>query len=215
MADAYQVVLGMIAVSIIVLVPIGFVVAYDALAGRWDQQLQNLKDWLGDGAERRKNLRALRRQQGAPLERLVTDLRRLRLAVSTDEHRSAAHQLGNRLAYDRVLIQICAMLDIEHELDTELSGMDRDIERFRVEADLERAGVTLTDRRYTVRRLDAGPPRVTSRRLPVRGPGCRWTVRDFPAVSVHACGGDLLDRNSSCGDPVTTIDSKPKVSNKK
>ena len=40
MADAYQVVLGMIAVSIIVLVPIGFVVAYDALAGRWDEQLQ-------------------------------------------------------------------------------------------------------------------------------------------------------------------------------
>ena len=38
MTDAYQVVLGMVAVSIIVLVPIGFVVAYDALAGRWDAQ---------------------------------------------------------------------------------------------------------------------------------------------------------------------------------
>ena len=61
MADAYQVVLGMIAVSIIVLVPIGFVVAYDALAGRWDEQLQAFKGWLGDGAERRHNLRALRR----------------------------------------------------------------------------------------------------------------------------------------------------------
>jgi len=148
MADAYQVVLGMIAVSIIVLVPIGFVVAYDALAGRWDEQLQAMKSRLGRRAERRQNLRALRRQQGAPLERLVTDLRRLRLAVSTDEHRSAAHQLGNRMAYDRVLMQICSMLDIEHELDTELTGLDREIERFRVEADLERAGVTLTDRRY-------------------------------------------------------------------
>jgi|SRR6478735_9369027 hypothetical protein len=148
MADAYQVVLGMIAVSIIVLVPIGFVVAYDALAGRWDEQLQALKGRLGRRAERRQDLRALRRQQGAPLERLVTDLRRLRLAVSTDEHRSAAHQLGNRMAYDRVLMQICSMLDIEHELDTELTGLDREIERFRVEADLERAGVTLTDRRY-------------------------------------------------------------------
>ena len=98
--------------------------------------------------ERRRNLRALRRQQGASLERLVTDLRRLRLAVSTDEHRSAAHQLGNRLAYDRVLMQVCAMLDIEHELDTEVSGLDRDIERFRLEAELERAGVVLTGRRY-------------------------------------------------------------------
>jgi hypothetical protein len=148
MADAYQVVLGMVAVSIIVLVPIGFVVAYDALAGRWDAQLKAFKGRVADGAERRRNLRAMRQQQGAPLERLVTDLRRLRQAVSTDEHRSAAHQLGNRLAYDRVLMQICGMLDIEHELDTELAGIDRDIERFRVEADLERAGVALTDRRY-------------------------------------------------------------------
>ena len=148
MADAYQVVLGMVAVSIIVLVPIGFVVAYDALAGRWDEQLKAFKSRVADGAERRRNLRAMRQQQGAPLERLVTDLRRLRQAVSTDEHRSAAHQLGNRMAYDRVLMQICAMLDIEHELDTDLSGIDRDIERFRVEADLERAGVALTDRRY-------------------------------------------------------------------
>ena len=60
MADAYQVVLGMIAVSVIVLVPIGFVVAYDALAGRWDAQLKSLKAWLEEGAERRQNLRASR-----------------------------------------------------------------------------------------------------------------------------------------------------------
>lgn len=148
MADAYQVILGMVAVSIIVLVPIGFVVAYDALAGRWDKQIHGVRSRLSEGAERRRNLRALRRHQGAPLERLVADLRRLRVAVTTDEHRSAAHQLGNRLAYDRVLMEICAMLDLEHELDTELAGLDRDIERLRVEADLERAGVVLTDRRY-------------------------------------------------------------------
>jgi len=148
MTDAYQVVLGMVAVSIIVLVPIGFVVAYDALVGRWDAQLKTLRTWFGDGLERRRNLRALRRQRGASLERLVADLRRLRLAVSTDAHRSAAHQLGNRLAYDRVMMQVCAMLDIEHELDTEVSGLERDIERFRLEAELERAGVVLAGRRY-------------------------------------------------------------------
>lgn len=148
MADAYQVVLGMIAVSIIVLVPIGFVVAYDFLAGRWDSQVLRLRRRLDEGAERRRNLRALRRQQGASLERLVGDLRRLRLAVTTDERRSAAHQLGNRLAYDRVLMQICTMLEIEHDLEADTSGLDRDIERIRVEADLERAGVVLSDRRY-------------------------------------------------------------------
>jgi hypothetical protein len=148
MADAYQVVLGMVAVSIIVLVPIGFVVAYDALAGRWDEQIRRLRGRFSDRVEHRRNVRALRQQQGAPLERLATDLRRLRVAVTTDEHRSAAHQLGNRLAYDRILMQICAMLDIEHMLDTEVSGIERDIERFRVEAELERAGVVLSDRRY-------------------------------------------------------------------
>ena len=47
-------------------------------------------------------------------------------------------------------MQICAMLDIEHkQLDTEVSGLDRDIKHFRVEADLERAGGSAsTDRRY-------------------------------------------------------------------
>lgn len=148
MADAYQVILGMIAVSIIVLVPIGAVVAYDALTGRWDAQLSRLRSRLGERAEHRRNVQALRRQQGAPLERLVADLRRLRAVVSNDEHRSAAHQLGNRIAYDRVLIQVCSMLDVEHELDSEVSGLDREIERLRVEADLERVGVVLTDRRY-------------------------------------------------------------------
>lgn len=148
MADAYQVVLGMIAVSIIVLVPIGLVVAYDALAGRISKPIQGIQSRVNQRAERRRNLRALRRQQGASLERLATDLRRLRLAVSTDEHRSAAHQLGNRMAYDRILTQLCEMLGIIHELDSELIGLDRDIERLRVEAELERAGVVLSDKRY-------------------------------------------------------------------
>jgi hypothetical protein len=56
--------------------------------------------------------------------------------------------MGNRLAYDNLMIQACAKLDIEHELDGNSIGMDRDIERIRVEAELERAGVMLSDRRY-------------------------------------------------------------------
>ena len=43
-------------------------------------------------------------------------------------------------------MQVCAMLEIEHNLEDKTSGMERDIERFRVEAELERAGVTLSDR---------------------------------------------------------------------
>jgi hypothetical protein len=148
MVDPYQLVLGVIALSIIVLAPIGFVLAYEAMSGQWDHVLLRWRERIRDGKEHRRNVRALRRQHGVPLEQLVADLRRLRGAISVDENRSAAHQIGNRLAYDRVLTQICTMLDVDHDLADDLSSMDRDIERFRVEAELERVGVVLTDNRH-------------------------------------------------------------------
>ena len=148
MVDTYQVVLGAIAVVIMVLVPIGCVLLWDLLAGRWDESLKRWRDQHADALEHRRGVRAMRKMQGAPLERLAADLRRLRLVLGSDEHRSAAQQLGNRMAYDQVLIQACAMLEIEHELTDNLAGMERDIERFRIEAELERAGVVLNDRRF-------------------------------------------------------------------
>lgn len=148
MVDPYQLVLGVIALCLVVLTPIGFVLLYEGMASSWDGGLRGWRGRLRQALQRRRNLRALKQQTGVPLERLVADLRRLRRVIETDEHRSAAHQLGNRLAYDRVLIDVCQMLGIEHDLDSDLSGLDRDIERFRVEADLERAGVVLGDRRF-------------------------------------------------------------------
>ena len=148
MVDMGQVVLGGIAVSIMVLVPIGCVLVWDLIAGRWDESIHRWKAKRAEDAEHRRGIRALRTQQGIPLEQLAADLRRLRSLLGQDEHRSAAHQMGNRLAYDRLMIQICEMLHIEHELNRDSLGVERDIERFRVEAELERAGVVLTDRRY-------------------------------------------------------------------
>ena len=148
MVDMYQLVLGAIAVAVMVLVPIGCVLIWDLLAGRWDASIHRWNQRRAESAEHRRMVRALREQQGAPIEQLAADLRRLRATLATDEHRSAAHQMGNRLAYDKLMIQICEMLDIEHELDGDSIGVERDIERFRVEAELERAGVVLTDRRY-------------------------------------------------------------------
>ena len=148
MMDTYQVVLGALAVAIMVLVPIGCVLLWDLLAGRWDESISHFRSRQLMAAERRRTLRALRRMRGVPLERLAADLRRLREVVRADDHRSAAQQLGNRLAYDQVLMQACSMLEIEHELDEETSGIERDIERLRVEAELERAGVTVTDRDF-------------------------------------------------------------------
>ena len=148
MVDVYQVVLGAIAVSIMILVPIGVVMLYDLLAGRWDGSIARWKESRQQSAQRRRNLRKMRDQHGVPPEQVAANLRRLRVVLTGDAHRSAAHQMGNRLAYDQVLIQACEMLEIEHDLGGESAGMERDIERLRVEAELERAGVVISTKRY-------------------------------------------------------------------
>lgn len=146
MVDVYQAVLG--AVSTMILVPVGVVLLYGLLAGRWDAAISNWRGSRRQKAERRRNLRAMRRQQGVPLEQVAANLRRLRGVLTVDEPRSAVHQIGDRVAYDQVLIQASEMLQIEHDLAKHSAGMERNIERLRVEAELERAGVVLSDRRY-------------------------------------------------------------------
>lgn len=94
--------------------------------------------------DNRAAARALRRVRGRSIEQLAADLRRLRATVASDAHRSAARQLGDRMAYDTVLAQLCDMLEIPHDLGAGIAGVDRDIERVRVEAELERAGVVLS-----------------------------------------------------------------------
>jgi biopolymer transport protein ExbB/TolQ len=146
--DMYQVILGGIAVAIMVLVPILSVLLYDLLVGRWDEGIQRWRERRWSAAEHRRAVRELRHQQGAPIEQLAADLRRLRAILGTDAHRSAAHQMGNRLAYDKLLMQVCEMLEIEHDLEHDSIGFERDIERIRVEAELEGAGLILSDRRF-------------------------------------------------------------------
>ena len=147
MVDPYQLILGIIALVLVVLAPLGFVLAYEALAGRWDNLFGRWRERWQERRQHKANVKALQRQSGVPIEQLAADLRRLRAAVGQDAHRSAAHQIGNRMAYDRVLIDVCAMLEIEHELDRDFAGLEQDIERFRVEAELERAGVVVGDDR--------------------------------------------------------------------
>ena len=148
MVDVYQVVVGAIVVSIMSLVPVGVVLLCALFAGRWDAAISNWRGLRREKAEWRRNLRAMRRQQGVPLEQVAANLRRLRGVLTVDAHRSAVHQIGNRVAYDQVLIQASEMLQIEHDLAKHSAGMERNIERLRVEAELERAGVVLSDRRY-------------------------------------------------------------------
>lgn len=143
MADTHQLVLGAVAVGIMVGVPILCVLAYDFAVGRFDDIVQRFRQEYVESAEHRREVRALRHQRGVPIERVAADLRRLRGVIAVEGH-SAAHHLGNRMAYDRVLSQACTMLDVEHDLDDATVGMERDIERLRIEAELERAGLVLT-----------------------------------------------------------------------
>lgn len=148
MVDVAQLAMGLIALSLVVLAPLAILTFFDLLVGRWDERFSEWRVNRQVAAEHRRNLRLLRNQHGIPIEQLAADLRRLRAAIASDEHRSAAHQIGNRMAYDRVLIQACTMLDIDHELAEETAGLERDIERLRVEADLETAGVVISTKRF-------------------------------------------------------------------
>src|SRR4029450_1264023 len=146
--DLYQVILGAIAVAIMVFIPILSVLFYDLLVGRWDDALGRWRERRSESAAHRQAVRELRHQQGVPIEQLAAALGRLRPIFGSDAHRSAPPQMGNRLAYDKLLRQVCEMLEIEHELDGDSIGFERDIERIRGEGDPERAGLILSARRY-------------------------------------------------------------------
>jgi len=94
--------------------------------------------------EHHRNVRALKHQHGTPIERLSADLRRLRFLIQHSEHHSASQQEALRRAYDAVLADTCRMLSLEHELDRPTAGLERDIERVRIEANLESHGIVLT-----------------------------------------------------------------------
>ena len=137
--DKKEVRLTILASAILIGVPLIANALHDLLSGRWDENLG--REHPSGAADARE---AAPHPAGRPIEQLAADLRRLRVAVATDQQRSATHQLANRVAYDQLLMQACAMLNIEHDLGKKTAGPERDIERIRVEAELERAGIVLS-----------------------------------------------------------------------
>jgi hypothetical protein len=80
--------------------------------------------------------------QGPPIETIATDLRRLRSQRDGVAQRSPVWFTAVEKAYDERLGLACERLAIEAHLE-ELTGMDREIERLRVEGELEAAGLRL------------------------------------------------------------------------
>lgn len=79
-----------------------------------------------------------------PIERIAADLRRVRRARACFEPgTSAIKKIGARQAYDALLVQACRALDVEHRLDALPEGVDREIERLRVEERLRHLGLSV------------------------------------------------------------------------
>jgi hypothetical protein len=81
---------------------------------------------------------------GRPIERIACDLRRIRPQARTfTTGMPMARRRGILAAYDDVLLDACRALEVPTALDRMTDDLERESERLRTEAELERAGVDL------------------------------------------------------------------------
>ncbi|MEU3272225.1 hypothetical protein ABZ639_15390 [Saccharomonospora sp. NPDC006951] len=82
--------------------------------------------------------------QGIPVEKLAADLRRVHAALqqlapgAPAVRRRATHQ-----AYDALLVQACTAVEVTHRFDSAPQGIEREVERLRVEEKLREAGLVI------------------------------------------------------------------------
>ncbi|MFD9889167.1 hypothetical protein ACFWY9_07490 [Amycolatopsis sp. NPDC059027] len=81
---------------------------------------------------------------GPPIERLAADLRRVhRDLARCSPGTSAARRVGARQAYDTLLDQACRQIEVPHRLAELPEGLDRDLERLRIEESLRSRGLVV------------------------------------------------------------------------
>lgn len=79
-----------------------------------------------------------------PIERLAADLRRVDRAMrALPEGASLVRRRGTQEAYDALLRQACQALQVPAELEVLPDGLERELERARVEVELQRAGLVI------------------------------------------------------------------------
>ena len=84
---------------------------------------------------------------GMPIERIAADLRRIRpQALTPTAGMPMALRKAIAAAYDEALLDACRALNVPTELDRMTDALERESERLRTEAELERAGVTFDGR---------------------------------------------------------------------
>ena len=110
--------------------------------------IAHIADLLERGDRVARLLRGTRsrspRPVGMPIERIAADLRRIRpQALTQASGTPMARRQAIAAAYDEALLDACRALEIPTELDRVTDALERESERLRTEAELERAGVTL------------------------------------------------------------------------
>jgi hypothetical protein len=93
-------------------------------------------------------VRRLRRERpapaGPPIEKLAADLRRVhRVLAHYEPGTPVVRRIGTLQAYDHLLKQACAAVDVQHQLDCLPQGTDLELERLRVEESLRSAGLAI------------------------------------------------------------------------
>jgi hypothetical protein len=79
-----------------------------------------------------------------PLQQVAADVRRLaRSTALVPAGTPMARLRGLWAAYDDVLVEAAALLEVPHTLGTAVEGRARDVERLRLVAALERAGLVV------------------------------------------------------------------------
>jgi hypothetical protein len=79
-----------------------------------------------------------------PIEVLAADLRRLhRILAEFEPGTPMARRAGTRQAYDAVLAEACDVVDVEQRLDDLPEGIEREMERLRLEESLRSAGLAI------------------------------------------------------------------------
>ena len=102
-------------------------------------RVPRLVDVIGERIRKRRVV-----AKSLPIEQLAADLRRVhRLLVQCPDGTPMVRRVATRDAYDELLRQACVAVEVRHELDELPEGMERDMERLRVEEALRSAGLTI------------------------------------------------------------------------
>jgi hypothetical protein len=82
--------------------------------------------------------------EGPPIERLAADLRRVHRALAgLAPDVPVVRRRATRQAYDALLVQACHAVGEQHWLDTLPEGVEREVERLRIEESLRRSGLAV------------------------------------------------------------------------